>query len=29
MMEKEHEGTFWTDGHVPYLDKGLGYSKTD
>lgn len=25
LMEKEHGGTFWPDGNVLYLDRGLGY----
>ena len=24
MPEREHEGTFRSDGHAPYLDRGLG-----
>lgn len=22
---KRHEGTFWEDGNVEYIDRGLGY----
>ena len=26
MTRKGHEGTFWGDGNVLYLDRGLGYA---